>query len=261
MTTIKNPKTCETIDTPYSNDKVVFILRDVVNGTSPLTAQFTDNRRNFATSLYNQWSRRHGSLTGSQMWWAHKIVLEAEQRAATPNPQRETVSLGAEFNQVLALFNTAKQSLKRPKISFELPTIGEVRLTVSGLQSRYPGTINVTDGGPFGNNVWYGRISKEGDFIINPRVDVNSVNIVKKFLQLLGRNPALLASSYGRKTGCCCFCRITLTDERSVYMGYGPICADHYNLPWGQRPSRNSEAGVLSQDAADIDALLAEIAN
>jgi len=34
-------------------------------------------------------------------------------------------------------------------------------------------------------------------------------------------------------TGNCCFCRRELTDKRSTEVGYGPICADHFSLPWG----------------------------
>jgi len=26
-----------------------------------------------------------------------------------------------------------------------------------------------------------------------------------------------------------------LDDERSVSVGYGPVCAGHYGLPWGEK--------------------------
>lgn len=38
----------------------------------------------------------------------------------------------------------------------------------------------------------------------------------------------------GRETGVCCFCALLLTDPRSIFAGYGPICAAHYGLPWGE---------------------------
>lgn len=42
------------------------------------------------------------------------------------------------------------------------------------------------------------------------------------------------AARFGAVTGSCIFCMRTLTDERSITVGYGPICADHNGLPWGE---------------------------
>ena len=41
------------------------------------------------------------------------------------------------------------------------------------------------------------------------------------------------AKEYGRRTGKCMYCRRKLTDDRSVSVGYGPICAERNHLPWG----------------------------
>lgn len=41
------------------------------------------------------------------------------------------------------------------------------------------------------------------------------------------------AARFGKLYGICCFCSRTLTDERSIGVGYGPVCAEHYGLPWG----------------------------
>jgi hypothetical protein len=44
------------------------------------------------------------------------------------------------------------------------------------------------------------------------------------------------AARFGHEHHRCVFCARTLTDEqdgRSVDVGYGPICADKYGLPWG----------------------------
>jgi len=42
------------------------------------------------------------------------------------------------------------------------------------------------------------------------------------------------ASAFGRLWGSCVFCSRLLTDERSIAVGYGPVCADHNGLPWGE---------------------------
>lgn len=42
------------------------------------------------------------------------------------------------------------------------------------------------------------------------------------------------AAEFGHRTGQCVFCLRHLTDERSVSVGYGPICAGNNGLPWGE---------------------------
>lgn len=42
------------------------------------------------------------------------------------------------------------------------------------------------------------------------------------------------AARFGKLWGQCVFCSRLLTDERSVAVGYGPVCASHNGLPWGE---------------------------
>lgn len=42
------------------------------------------------------------------------------------------------------------------------------------------------------------------------------------------------AAEFGALYGTCVFCARTLTDERSITVGYGPTCADNNSLPWGE---------------------------
>lgn len=46
------------------------------------------------------------------------------------------------------------------------------------------------------------------------------------------------AAAYGKMHERCCFCAKALSDDedgRSVDMGYGPVCAEKYGLPWGTK--------------------------
>jgi hypothetical protein len=43
------------------------------------------------------------------------------------------------------------------------------------------------------------------------------------------------AAKFGHLYGMCVFCSKTLTDERSIEVGYGPTCASHNGLPWGAK--------------------------
>lgn len=54
-------------------------------------------------------------------------------------------------------------------------------------------------------------------------------------LAILENDPADVARLHGQRTGRCCFCRKPLITNESVTMGYGPVCADNWGLPWGMR--------------------------
>jgi len=40
------------------------------------------------------------------------------------------------------------------------------------------------------------------------------------------------AAAFGQTSSFCCYCARHLEDGRSVEVGYGPVCAKKYNLPW-----------------------------
>lgn len=42
------------------------------------------------------------------------------------------------------------------------------------------------------------------------------------------------AAAFGKLYGICIFCSRDLTDERSIYVGYGAKCAENHGLPWGE---------------------------
>lgn len=42
------------------------------------------------------------------------------------------------------------------------------------------------------------------------------------------------AAAFGKLYGICIFCNRDLTDERSIYVGYGAKCAENQGLPWGE---------------------------
>ena len=91
----------------------------------------------------------------------------------------------------------------------------------------------MTDGKPFGSAIWYGRIDASGKFDLSAKIDAHTASAITALLVNFAANPAKVASAYGKQTGSCCFCARELTDDRSVRVGYGPICADKFSLPWG----------------------------
>ena len=104
-------------------------------------------------------------------------------------------------------------------------------LSIAGPRSKYSGQIQITDGGTYPHNRYYGRIDGQGNWTRHRDADSG----VEAILRRLGDDPAGTAAEYGKLTGNCCFCSKHLEDERSTDQGYGPVCAKNFNLPWGNK--------------------------
>lgn len=143
----------------------------------------------------------------------------------------KTIEVG-NFENVISLFKTAGSNLKYPKIKLVLENGEPIVLSVAGAKSNCPGTINVTDGGPYGDNIWYGRVAPNGSWQNNKAINGNTMSSLTALLTALASAPAETAAKYGKITGQCCFCSRPLTDARSTAVGYGKTCADHFGLDW-----------------------------
>jgi hypothetical protein len=142
------------------------------------------------------------------------------RRAATPAVVLDMAGLNK-------LFAGAGQHLKAPRITLALDdgTPVTVRLMTRG---SHVGAINVQTGGYY-DGTWYGRVEPDGTLISSRFM----TDAVRALLTELATDPVAAAKRFAALTGNCCFCNRELTDDRSTSVGYGPICAGHYGLPWG----------------------------
>lgn len=171
---------------------------------------------------------KYGSLTHGMRRWAEKIAKRKDEPAPA---ERQAYDL-PDLKGIYAIFTHALQHLKRPKITFQSDRLGAIRIAVAGKNSRYAGMLMVTDGGPFGYNKWFGHIDTEGKLIEGRnKLDDNQL----EFLRAFSRDPVRYAKEYASESGACCYCNRPLTDERSTEVGYGPVCAKNYGLPWGAK--------------------------
>jgi len=182
--------------------------------------------KSFAQSLIEQNARR-GSLSDKQWYWV-EVLAKRATGAERERPARQEVAVG-DFTGVMDLLQTGHGKLKYPKIRLQTESGSPVVLGLAGPNSKAPGTVNVTDGGRYGYNVWYGRVERDGTFSQASAAGDEVVDL----LTALSADPAEVAAAYGRLTGNCCFCSRGLEDERSTDVGYGPVCAKNYDLPWG----------------------------
>lgn len=192
-------------------------------------AALTVSDQTFAKSLLA--SYRAGRLSAKQQYWI-EVLAGRSTKAAAPAP----AAIG-DMSGLYAIFQKASRNLKRPAIVAMSP-VGEIRLSVAGANARVPGSINVAEKAPYGEARFYGRIMQDGTFV---RRDGASDELVT-YLVDFAANPAKMAAAHGHKTGACCFCNRPLSDARSTSVGYGPICAGHYGLPWGEVEAEDTAA-------------------
>ena len=144
---------------------------------------------------------------------------------------------------ILAIFATAGKHLKHPKITLSVPALDEtIRISVAGPNAKVPGSLNVTSMTRKAQNGWdlfYGRVNLDGTF---ESFKSEGAEIAKRLAEFAAE-PARMAAEHGKLTGNCCFCHLPLgrgKDKRSVAVGYGPDCAEHYGLPWGPKPQASA---------------------
>jgi hypothetical protein len=186
--------------------------------------------RTFAESLLSQF-RRRGSLSPRQ--WPHVAALI--QRAARPagrladNDGNGGFTLPAAGLATLqGVFGNATRAGITPGIRATING-ARLRVTAPSRRSAFAGqpVLFVRLG-----DTYAGRIAN-GAFLPRSATGADAMPALRTLLE----SPLGTLAEIGRATGTCCYCARELTDPRSVSMGYGPICAGNYGLPWGDTPA------------------------
>jgi len=132
-------------------------------------------------------------------------------------------------SKIVAMMETAfVAGTKVPSIVFETET-ARVKFYRQTERSKNPGAISLNDGGAFGSDTWYGSINTDGTF----RPTKACPAAVKAIVAEFAKDPGAYAATYGKGTSRCCFCAKEITTAESKTVGYGPVCAKNYGLPWG----------------------------
>lgn len=177
--------------------------------------------QSFALDLITK-GKKYG-LSEKQLYWVNVLLKKVT------DPKVEVPAEKVDVSGIISLLTKAGERLKHPKVRLITESGLKVVLKIAGERSKYNGSVMVTDGGPFGANVYYGRISPEGDFVSSSKITDEVTTILKMF----AADPAGTGAMIGKKFGHCCFCSRQLDTKESLAVGYGPVCADKYSLPWG----------------------------
>jgi hypothetical protein len=182
----------------------------------------------------------NGGLTIGRAKWVNKLVARYTSPALGELPS---------MVGIVAMLDRAKATgLKFPKLWLQLPDGSPLRITVAGEKSKTPGYLTLTDGEAFRSGRYFGRISPEGRLEIGRDGDEVGPALVE-ILTRLANDPAGVAAEFGHLTGHCCFCSLKLQDERSVTVGYGPICAEKFGVPWGEKPTKPTKGAKPAKGA------------
>jgi hypothetical protein len=202
-----------------STDQIQALRRALADGKLP------GRDREFAGKLVA--AHEAGRLTFNMAQWVPRLLSRADA------PESPTLKVTGVVN----LLDTAKaKGLKHPKLWLLLDGVGAepspLRITIAGDKSKTPGYLMLTDGGGFGSGLYFGKISPQGELHLG-RDGFEVVKPLTALLTRLAKDPAKVAADFGHLTGHCCFCSLPLNDPKSTRVGYGPICAEKFCLPWG----------------------------
>jgi len=141
---------------------------------------------------------------------------------AEPTPEQVGPAIPELFS------NAVSPRLRFPHINLHTSCGASVVLRLAGAKSTQPGSVTVTSEGSFYTRIFYGRITTTGE--LQPRTAMTAEIIA--LLRRFSNDPATVAGECGQVTGNCAFCGLALSDPRSTALGYGPVCARAWKLPW-----------------------------
>lgn len=212
----------QTFQTTLTDAQAFEVLEKSVNGSRPAGT--------FAQSLVQQ--ARFRGLSAKQWAWVHKLAMEM---IAPPPAPVATVVVGG-LQKITEMLQTAAHNLKWPRIVYR-----GVRLSLA----KAADTVNVTsDERAFAARTFYGRITPGGSF----QPTRSCAPGVAETLADLATDPASKTAAEGKRTGACCFCGRELSTKESLHVGYGPVCAEKYGLPWGET---GPSAAALAADRGE----------
>ena len=149
-----------------------------------------------------------------------------EDGEETPKPKPEPKAIDG-LGSIIQLFDRAALHLSWPKIRF-----GKLTLVRCGT-----GAVMIKN-----NDARAAWIQKDGS-LHQSKYRPLSDNLVN-FLAVFAKDPAKYSALEGIRSGRCCFCGRKLTNPKSVTVGYGPTCAEHYSLPYGEQSFVNEPTTI-----------------
>lgn len=195
--------------------------------TSAKLSFLSPSSQEFATSLC-QYFARHSCWTPKQWHWAQKLAYEADSfQPVAPQPVTDVDIQGEDLGDIRPVVDMLKRAFD---LGVEFPAIRLGEFSVRRAKTADLQLIVRNSDKSF-----LGKFT-EGRWFVHPKYRKTSTadaytTLMREYLE----DPVAKASLIGRRFGRCMFCGRGLERDNSINVGYGPICADRYGLPWGER--------------------------
>lgn len=177
-------------------------------------------RNEFSGSLLTQARSQKGSP--EQRWWMHEMVLTASGQVASG----EKVGV---LTRVAVMVKKASES-RDPMIKLVVNDFHRI-----GIFGKLPARVCRREKNDDGWSL-IGRLYPDGSLIQSDKARFQEDEL--RVLANYELDPEKSSREHGLTHGWCCFCGLALTADNSLQVGYGPVCADKYGLPWGPLPRR-----------------------
>lgn len=213
----------EVRDTPVN-----FIVSQMVEAGYPVEQKSLD----FVKSLCDQYLKKQ-SLSPKQEYWlrvhyGRALGLEGGTEKSSPKKVEGLAAIHQFFDQC---------DLKYPKLVLYVPTLGDVKMHLA-MKGKYQNKVVVTSNDKFPHAVWYGAIDATGVLTMPAKLDYTTAQRLKRILKHFADDPAEVAATSAKMSSKCCFCNSVIEDEKSLGVGYGPVCAKKWGLPWGAKAKK-----------------------
>jgi Family of unknown function (DUF6011) len=175
-------------------------------------------RLNFAQSIASA-----DCASPKQLFHVQKILDEIVNAPVLPKINAQPI---------FDLFSNAVKHLKYPKITLRSRcSAGLVpRSCRFSIYKKDLSVIHMNEGG-YGSP-YFGKLHADGRVELyrdGKTIEADILDLLNKF----SADPAGFSAAHGKLTRNCCYCEKTLDTKESLAVGYGPVCAQHFGLPWG----------------------------
>ena len=196
-----------------------------INSLRSIIDQLPPRDRRFASDLVSSYDR-WGSLTPKQYPWVQKLIERVGPQQATSSEVQNGAAL-------FGLFDSAKKTaLKYPRITFNFSQdLNDCTyLHPATVASKYYGCLIITEDGGLRGKKYMGRLTPDNTFIPSHAITKEQAEHVLSRIRTMAEDPESALSQYGKLTGRCAMCNGRLKTDKSVMLGYGPVCAKKFGL-------------------------------
>lgn len=195
---------------------------------------FTDRDGSVTTDLTNdELLQMFRDNAPADHWLWTRLARMAEEHRAIPKAKDMIAFLADSFLLAVGM------GLKKPMIRVVFKARRyKVYLSAKGTICFKTGRVVPGTSDPDGNEEYMGCLFQGRFLVAKDRFNRTERKLSadeQEFLDRLNADPVGFLAECGKDMDRCCYCNLPLEDPRSKKVGYGPICAGRWGLPWGDK--------------------------